>query len=683
MSTIEAPEAPERIGPYRLLRRLGEGGMGVVHLGLNAEGREVAVKVLHPHVATDLKARDRLTREVETMRRVRSRRVAEVLDADLTGASPYIVTRYAPGRTLEQAVLEDGPLGDAGIVRLARGLCEALVSIHAADVIHRDLKPANVMLVDGEPLVIDFGIAHLVNATRLTQTGMFVGTPGYLAPEIIRDTEITQAADVHALAATVFYAATGQPPFGSGTFESVCYNVLEGKAQLDLAPAWLREWLRLALAKDAEARPAATSLLKLSRALDPSVTTFHENGARDGGTRLLDAATLHGDRAGSGPAAYDETAIIGEAAAPPGGDGRSDDYADLLPPVNYVEPERPRRDTRQRPVPDPGHDRVQPAYGRPGHGPATGYVQPAYGAPGYTQPGYAPPGYAPPGYAPGYGPPPAGYPPYPDQRVAGYPPSPQVAAPPTAPPMPPQAVARPTAPPAEAAPYGRDPSRPRYRAAHPILAGLLLVVLVALACLLPVTVSLFAVVAALCLRVGHHLLSDLAARRSIRGSSGADPFLAILGTPWALIKSTLATLVQVPLAAMFAMCVWGGLVYIGKMATDPAAAYAAGAFVAGLFVLPGGSAPRKAVSRALSSAIRSPGAGMVITITVGTVALFAVMTAISADASWAPWRPPSVAIDHVVADLRRRGEDTVVNLVGGLLGDIMDRIGLGFLTFWN
>lgn len=677
MSTIEAPEVPERIGPYRLLRRLGEGGMGVVHLGLDGEGREVAVKILHPHVATDLKARDRLTREVETMRRVRSTRVAEVFDADLTGASPYIVTRYAPGRTLEQTVLEDGPLDDAGIVRLACGLCEALVAIHAADVIHRDLKPANVMLVDGEPLVIDFGIAHLVNATRLTQTGMFVGTPGYLAPEIIRDTEITQAADVHALAATVFFAATGQPPFGSGTFESICYNVLEGKAQLDLAPAWLREWLRLALAKDAEARPTAASLLTLSRALDPSATTFHESGARDGGTRLLDATVLDGDRA-----ARDETAIIDETAAPSGasarpdrtgapsgGNGRIDDYADLLPPVNYVEPERLRGDTRQPPAPAPGPDRVPPA-------------------PGYVQPGYVQPGYAQPGYAPGYGPQPPGYPPYPDQRVAGYPPPPQVAAPPTGPPVPPPtappaAVARPATPPAEAVPYGRDPARPRYRAAHPVLAGLLLVVLVALACLLPVAVSLFAVVAALCLRVGHYLMSDLAARRSIRGSSGADPFLAILGTPWALIKSTFATLVQVPLAAMFAMCVWGGLVYIGKMATDPAAAYAAGGFVAGLFILPGGTAPRKAVSRSLSAAIRSPGAGMVITIAVGTVALFAVMTAMSADASWTPWRPPSVAIDHVVADLRRRGEDTVVNLVGGLIGDIMDRIGLGFLTFWN
>lgn len=119
------------------------------------------------------------------------------------------------------------------------------------------------------------------------------------------------------------------------------------------------------------------------------------------------------------------------------------------------------------------------------------------------------------------------------------------------------------------------------------------------------------------------------------------------------------------------------------MRPDPAAAYAAGAFVAGLFLLPGGKAPRKAVARTLTAVIRSPGAGMIVTIVVGTVALFAIMTALSADASWAPWRPPSVAIDKIVGDLQRKGEDTVVNLIGGVVGDIMDRIGLGFLTFWT
>ncbi|WP_067169344.1 serine/threonine-protein kinase [Microtetraspora niveoalba] len=663
---MSATEAPERIGPYRLLRQLGEGGMGVVHLGLDEEGREVAVKVLHQHVASDLKARDRLTREVETMRRVRSPRVAEVLDADLISDTPYIVTRYAPGRTLEQTVLEDGPLPDEDVVRLARGLCEALVAIHAADVIHRDLKPANVMLVDGEPLVIDFGIAHLVNATRLTQTGMFVGTPGYLAPEIIRDTEITQAADVHALAATVFFAVSGKPPFGSGTFESVCYNILEGKAQIDLAPPWLHGWMRQALDTDAGARPTAASLLRMSRALDPSVTVLREV-ARDGGTRILDASALNGHPPADG------TRVLDDAAVPAGQGGPSaprddDSYSDLLPPVNYVEPERPRREPRQA--------RQAPA----------AVVPPPL--PAYQQ-----------GHPPPYQPGPAYPPPYPDQRVAGYPPPPvtgagpqmvppghtvppaHVAPPHTVPPAGRAVPQAPTGPAEQARPYAPEQERPRYRTRHPILAGLLLTVLVALACLLPVTVSLFAIVAALCLRVGHYLLGDLAERRSIRGSSGADPILAVLGTPWALIKSAFATLVQVPLAAMFGMCVWGGLVYVGKMNTDPAAAYAAGAFVAGLFVLPGGGAPRKAVARTLTSAIRSPGAGMVVALIVGTVAFFAVMTAISADPSWAPWRPPSVAIDDIVRSLKAKGEDTVVNLIGGLIGDITKRIGQAVLPF--
>ncbi|MBX6384810.1 MAG: serine/threonine protein kinase [Microbispora sp.] len=626
---MSATEAPERIGPYRLLRQLGEGGMGVVYLGLDEEGREVAVKVLHPHVASDLKARDRLTREVETMRRVRSKRVAEVVDADLTGAAPYIVTRYAPGRTLEQTVLEDGPLGDDGVIRLAVGLCEALVAIHAADVIHRDLKPANVMLVDGEPLVIDFGIAHLVNATRLTQTGMFVGTPGYLAPEIIRDTEITQAADVHALGATVFFAATGKAPFGSGTFESVCYNILEGKAQIDLAPAWLRGWLRSALAPEASARPTAVALLEITRTLDPSVTVLQESphgSPRDGGTRILDSTRVLDE-----PVRGD-----GDRGSRTGRLPADDSFSDLLPPVNYVEPERPPREPRapkqRRPVsaPPPAHPHAPP-YGQAG----------------------------PPPYQP------APFQPYTDQRVAGYP-EPRVAP-----------------PPAPAAPYRPEPERAPYRAPHPVLATLLLATLVGLACLLPVMVSLFAVVLVLCLRVGQYLLGDLAERRATRGSSGADPLLAVLGTPWALIKAVLATAVQVPLAVMFAMCAWGGFHYIGGIRPDPAAAYAAGAFVAGLFILPGGKAPRKAVSRTLSAVIRSPGAGMITAIVVGTVALFTVMTALSADASWVPWRPPSVAVDHIVVELKRKGQDTVVNLIGGVIGDIMDRIGLGFMTFWT
>jgi hypothetical protein len=212
-----------------------------------------------------------------------------------------------------------------------------------------------------------------------------------------------------------------------------------------------------------------------------------------------------------------------------------------------------------------------------------------------------------------------------------------------------------------------------------VVGALLLTILVALACVLPVAVSAFAIVAVLVLRVGNYLLGDLADRRSVRGSSASDALMAVLGTPWALIKATFVTIVATPLALMLGVLVWGGLAYLGKQTTDTAAAYAAGAFTAGLFILPGGGGPRKAVKRALTGVIRSPGAAMVVTIIVGTLAFFAVMTALNSTASWVPWRPPSRVIDELV----QRGHDTAAGIVGGLIGDLMNRFGLGFLTFWN
>ncbi|SDQ39342.1 Serine/threonine protein kinase [Thermostaphylospora chromogena] len=616
--TAGETQALERLGPYRLIRKIGEGGMGVVYLALDERGRQLAVKVLHPHVAADLKARDRLVREVETMRRVRSPYVAEVVDAQLMGPQPYVVTRFAPGRTLEDTVLEDGPLAGHDLLRVIRGMCAALVAIHAADVIHRDFKPSNVMLVDGEPLVIDFGIAHLVNATRLTQTGMFVGTPGYLAPEIIRDAEITQAADVHALASTVFFAATGKPPFGTGAFEAICFNIMEGRVQYDLAPAWLRAWLRAAMAVDAQARPNAQELYRMALDLDPdrpSVSPVAEtkmNGVPP--TRVLD-----GDAGQAAPAApVDGTRVLPV----------DDTFSDLLPPVEYA----PVEPTRRQAPPPP-----------------------------------APPPAPPPQYVPPHRPPP-----WPDQHVAGYgpPPVPEV---------------RPSAPPPPAPERQRE-RRPPYRVGHPVLAALMLVVLVSLACMLPVAVSAFAVVAVLCLRVGEHLFSDLAERRRVRGSSGADPLLAVLGTPWALIKSAVGTVVHVPLAVMFGMCLWGVLAYGTSMGTDRAAAYAAGAFTAGLFVLPGGSKPRRAVSRALTATVRSPGAAMVAAIILGTAAFFLGMTALGTTPVFDPWQPPSEVIDQITTEFRRRTDEVsigAIDLLSGLVGSLLDSLGLGFLHFWS
>jgi serine/threonine kinase PknH len=678
-------QAPERLGPYRLLRKIGEGGMGVVHLGLDEDGREVAVKVLHPHVAADLKARDRLTREVETMRRVRSPHVAEVLDAELTAKQPYIVTRFAPGRTLEETVLEDGPLPADEVIRLAEGMCAALVAIHAADVVHRDFKPSNVMIVNGDPLVIDFGIAHLVNATRLTQTGMFVGTPGYLAPEIIRDSEITQAADVHALASTVFFGATGKPPFGTGSFEVVCFNIMEGRANIDLAPAWLRSWLRQALAVDPVTRPSAVALHRMARGLDPTATVFYETpptAVHDSGTQVLNT---DGTKILDGQApSFSPPATAPPAPSPNGTRAMPQDasYSDLLPPVEYAKPER--RERERRPKPEPG--RSEP--GRPGQGRAAAGSPPPY-TPAPKPPPYVP---APPSAQVGFAPAPQ---PYTDQRVAGYPAPPAGQARPYVPPPQPQSRPR-TAEtrPRSTPPQDRTPPQdgPRYRTGHPLAAGLLLTIFVALACVLPVVVSALALVAALCLRVGEYLFGDLAQRRSVRGSSATDPLLAVVGAPWALIKAGFATLVTAPLAAMFGMCVWGALVYLGGMGAtssdkNTAAAYAAGAFVAGLFILPGGGKPRRAVSRTLTGAIRSPGAGMVTTIVLGTLAFLAVMTALNVDqASFKPWQPPTDAIDDLKDRWREAANDGAMgalDLIGGLVDDLMNSLGLGFLTFWK
>ena len=190
--------------------------MGVVHLACDPQGSMVAVKVLRPDTTESMNARLRLAREVETMRRVRSPFVAEVLDADVTGEFPYIVTRYVPGPTLEAMVRNRGPLSGSGLRLLAYGTAEALTAIHAAGVVHRDLKPGNVMLTDDRPVVIDFGIAQSPDATRLTQDGLVMGTPGYLAPEVIEGRPSSPASDVHSWAATLAYAATGRAPFGGG-----------------------------------------------------------------------------------------------------------------------------------------------------------------------------------------------------------------------------------------------------------------------------------------------------------------------------------------------------------------------------------------------------------------------------------------------------------------------------------
>jgi hypothetical protein len=342
---------PRTLGPYRLQDRLGEGGMGVVHLARDPEGRPVAVKVLHPAGTEGVNARRRLAREVETMRRVRSPYVAEVLDADVTGEYPYIVTRFVPGPTLDEMVRGRGPLSGQGLRRLAYGMAEALTAIHAAGVVHRDLKPGNVMLTDDRPIVIDFGIAQTGDATRLTQTGLVMGTPGYLAPEVIEGQPSSPASDIHSWGSTMAFAATGHLPFGGGSYETIFYRIVSGRADLTGVPAPLVPLIAAALARDPSHRPSASWLSAQATVLDmsaagPTPTAVHT------GSPFTATATA---TAAPGPAIPSAGPAIPSAApkALQGPKQAARDVADLLPPVNYAPPQRAQRPQKQQ-KPQPG-----------------------------------------------------------------------------------------------------------------------------------------------------------------------------------------------------------------------------------------------------------------------------------------------------------------------------------------
>ncbi|GII54728.1 hypothetical protein Pth03_31170 [Planotetraspora thailandica] len=249
-----------RVGPYALLERLGRGGMGEVYLAANRRGEHVAVKMLRDTIDADGGARLRLDREIRALRRVESPYVAEVVDADLSGDRPYLVMEYIEGATLLEHVQKNGPMTEPELITLAQGLATALAIIHAGGVVHRDVKPANVLIRDDGPVLIDFGIAQVLDATRLTMTGTFLGTPGYAAPELFADETVGEPADVHAWAATVAFAATGRHTFGRGTVQSQMYAILNGKADLAGVPGALLPLVRAALHRDPARRPTAALL---------------------------------------------------------------------------------------------------------------------------------------------------------------------------------------------------------------------------------------------------------------------------------------------------------------------------------------------------------------------------------------------------------------------------------------
>jgi len=257
----------ERVGSYRLLRQIGEGGMGVVHLALAPDNSRVAVKVLRPQVIGDREARQRLEREVASMRRIRNARVAECLDADPWGQPPYVVTRFVAGLSLAEHVAEYGPMPAGRLIRFAQGTAQAVTSVHAAGVLHRDIKPSNVLLDRDQPVLIDFGLAMAGDESRMTHAGWIFGSPAYLAPETVLGDDPTPAADVHAWAATVVFAATGRSPYGSGPAVAVLDRIRRAEYALGDVPDPLVPVLTRCLDTQPHQRPTAVELCGWLQAL--------------------------------------------------------------------------------------------------------------------------------------------------------------------------------------------------------------------------------------------------------------------------------------------------------------------------------------------------------------------------------------------------------------------------------
>ncbi len=254
------PGDPVRLGRYRLASRLGSGGQGVVYEGYDEAANRVAVKVLHAYLSGDSPLRRRFTREVTAAQQVASFCTARILDHDLDGERPYIVTEFVPGPSLRRAVQEEAPLSGDPLHRLALGMATALAAIHQANVVHRDLKPENVLLGPDGPRVIDFGIARAANLS-LTSMGELAGTPMYMAPELFSGGRAEPAADVFAWGAVVLFAATGRDAFTAPTTFAVINRLLNHAPDVDVLPEGLRELVRAALSKDPSARPSAQRLL--------------------------------------------------------------------------------------------------------------------------------------------------------------------------------------------------------------------------------------------------------------------------------------------------------------------------------------------------------------------------------------------------------------------------------------
>ncbi|MGW9118310.1 serine/threonine-protein kinase [Streptomyces sp. NPDC055663] len=254
---VAHPGDPKRVGPYRIIGRLGSGGMGTVFAGLDAAGLRVAVKVVHPAQADDAEFRARFRREVKLSIRVQGPCLIPLIAADVEAPSPWLATAYAPGLTLDRFIAAHGSLAGGTLYAFAAGTAQALAAIHAAGVVHRDVKPQNVILTPAGPRVLDFGIAHAADGTSVTRTGILTGTPGWISPEHYRTGTTGPEGDMFAWGALMAFAATGRVPFGGGAPDSVAYRVMSEEPDLRGLPGELHAIVSSALAKEPGDRATA------------------------------------------------------------------------------------------------------------------------------------------------------------------------------------------------------------------------------------------------------------------------------------------------------------------------------------------------------------------------------------------------------------------------------------------
>ncbi|MEU7279986.1 PQQ-binding-like beta-propeller repeat protein [Streptomyces sp. NPDC045431] len=251
---------PRQLGAYRLIARLGGGGMGTVYLARSLNGRTAALKTVHAHIAGDPAFRTRFRLEVDAARVIGGVHGARVFDADPLATTPWMATEYLLGPPLDEAVASFGPLPEPAVRALGAGLCRALARLHASEVVHRDLKPSNIMVTAEGPKVIDLGIARAIGDAHLTRTGAAAGTPAFMSPEQATGREHTPAGDVFALASVLVHAATGHGPFGTGQPADVLYRVRYAEPDLSGVPEALFPALTHCLAKDPAQRPSTMEL---------------------------------------------------------------------------------------------------------------------------------------------------------------------------------------------------------------------------------------------------------------------------------------------------------------------------------------------------------------------------------------------------------------------------------------